>query len=218
MSEELAGMDGLKLLGGRLCLDFANTVDPRHGDHQREYLADYSDLLRWGRRAGALGEGEERRLLEEASLSPRKAAAAFGRALALREAVYRVFSALAHEGEPEAADLETLGVAYLDAMKHSRFVHKDQGFEWAPIDEDDALDRPLWSVARSAADLLVSGDLGRIKECPGSDDCGWLFYDSSKNASRRWCSMEGCGSRVKMRRMYARTRAAGASAKREDRG
>ena len=136
----------------------------------------------------------------------------------MREAIYRVFSALAHGGEPEAADLEVLKGAYLDAMKHSRLVHKDHGFEWAPIDEDGALDRPFWSVARSAADLLVSGDLRRVKECPGSDDCGWLFYDSSKNASRRWCSMEGCGSRVKMRRMYARTRAAGASAKRQDRG
>ena len=66
------------------------------------------------------------------------------------------------------------------------------------------LGRPLWLVAESAADLLTDGTLGRIKECPGAGDCGWLFYDTSRNGRRRWCGMEGCGSRVKMRRHYAR--------------
>ncbi|MGH3132366.1 MAG: CGNR zinc finger domain-containing protein [Gaiellaceae bacterium] len=48
--------------------------------------------------------------------------------------------------------------------------------------------------------------MDRVKECPGAGDCGWLFYDTSRNGTRRWCSMEGCGSRVKMRRQYARRR------------
>ena len=69
--------------------------------------------------------------------------------------------------------------------------------------------RPIWPVALSAAELLMLGDLGRVEECPGSDGCGWLFFDSSKNGRRRWCSMEGCGSRDKMRRLYARKRNGG---------
>jgi predicted RNA-binding Zn ribbon-like protein len=67
---------------------------------------------------------------------------------------------------------------------------------------------PLWLIAQSAVELLTEGELRRIKQCPGAGDCGWLFYDTSRNGTRRWCSMEGCGSRVKMRRQYAR-RAAG---------
>jgi predicted RNA-binding Zn ribbon-like protein len=64
-------------------------------------------------------------------------------------------------------------------------------------------------VARSAEELLLSGDPRRAKECPGPDGgCGWLFYDESKNASRRWCSMEGCGSQAKMRRYRSRRRPA----------
>jgi predicted RNA-binding Zn ribbon-like protein len=56
--------------------------------------------------------------------------------------------------------------------------------------------------------LLVEGDLARVKACPGpANDCGWLFYDTSKNASRRWCSMEGCGSVAKMRHYRARRQA-----------
>ncbi len=69
-----------------------------------------------------------------------------------------------------------------------------------------ALDRPLWAIASSAVEVLTRDELGQIKECTGTNDCGWLFYDTSKNASRRWCSMEGCDSRVKMRRWYARRR------------
>ena len=84
----------------------------------------------------------------------------------------------------------------------------DDQFAWGWTDVD-ALDRPLWDVARSAIDVLTQDDLKRVKECPGADDCGWLFYDTSKNASRRWCSMEGCGSRVKMRHQYARKRGMG---------
>jgi predicted RNA-binding Zn ribbon-like protein len=61
-------------------------------------------------------------------------------------------------------------------------------------------------VARSAVELHTDGDQRRVRECPGAGDCGWLFYDTSRNGSRRWCSMEGCGSRVKMRRHYARHR------------
>ncbi len=69
-----------------------------------------------------------------------------------------------------------------------------------------ALDRMLWPIVSSAIELLTSHDLRRVKECPGAGDCGWLFFDTSKNGTRHWCSMEGCGSRVKMRRQYARTR------------
>jgi predicted RNA-binding Zn ribbon-like protein len=49
--------------------------------------------------------------------------------------------------------------------------------------------------AASAVDLLSVGELSRVKECPGPGDCGWLFYDTSRNGTRRWRSMDGCGSR-----------------------
>jgi len=69
------------------------------------------------------------------------------------------------------------------------------------------LDQMLWPIVRSAVDLLTSREARRVKVCPGLDDCGWLFLDTSKSGRRRWCSMDSCGSRSKMRRYYARTRA-----------
>ena len=60
---------------------------------------------------------------------------------------------------------------------------------WVWPDTDAALAEPLWHVAWSAAELLTTGDHRRIKVCPGLGippvSCGWLFYDRSKNGSRR---------------------------------
>ncbi len=80
------------------------------------------------------------------------------------------------------------------------------GFAWEWDAGGDVLARPLWALARSAADLLTSPRLSRVRECPGEDGCGWLFLDTSKNGSRRWCSMQGCGSRAKARRYAGRRR------------
>ena len=194
------------LLGGELCLDFANTVEPRLGDHRSDYLASYADLVRWARHAGSLSEEEARRLLLEAEDKSSEARAAWERAVALRETVYRVFSAVAEGEQPEASDLDALTAAHREALARYRVVRTASGFGWDRI-EGDELQGPLWPVALSATRLLTSGELERVKECPaGEGGCGWLFYDASKNKSRRWCSMSDCGSRAKMRRLYARKR------------
>jgi predicted RNA-binding Zn ribbon-like protein len=194
------------LLGGALCLDFANTVEPRRGKGRRDYLGGYADLVRWAEHAGAVDGEDARRLLRSAEARPAEASAAFGRAVALREAIYRVFYAIAYGERAGDTDLEVLTAAHREALGHYRIVHVQGGFGWAPVGGTEP-DWPLWRVALSATRLLTSGELGRVKACPAADGgCDWLFYDESKNKSRRWCSMEGCGSRVKMRRLYARKR------------
>jgi len=61
-------------------------------------------------------------------------------------------------------------------------------------------------VARSAAELLTSQKLGRVKVCAG-EGCGWIFLDESRNGSRRWCDSRDCGNRERVRRHLARRRA-----------
>jgi predicted RNA-binding Zn ribbon-like protein len=82
-------------------------------------------------------------------------------------------------------------------------------FAWGWASEPPDLRAPLWPVARSAADLLTSSDLAALRLC-AADTCAWLFLDTSRNGSRRWCSMRTCGNRAKARRHHARVRAAGA--------
>ena len=124
----------------------------------------------------------------------------------LREALFRVFSTVAAREPVDAADLELLNDVLQRAAAGARLTGSGPGFAWSWSD-DGGLERPLWLVARSAAELLTSDELERLRKCAGRF-CGWLFLDASKNRSRRWCSMESCGSRAKMRRLYARRRAA----------
>ena len=71
--------------------------------------------------------------------------------------------------------------------------------------DEDALECMLCPVVRDAADLLTSRELERVGRC-ADERCGWLFVDTSRNRSRRWCSMESCGNRAKARRHYRKSR------------
>jgi predicted RNA-binding Zn ribbon-like protein len=62
---------------------------------------------------------------------------------------------------------------------------------------------PVWLLALSAADLVTSESLARVSSC-GADSCRWLFLDTSRNHTRRWCDMKVCGNRMKARRFQAR--------------
>jgi predicted RNA-binding Zn ribbon-like protein len=192
--------------GGDLCLDFTNTADGDVNNEWHERLNDYADLVAWARQAGALTDAEAARLLAEAEQSEAQAATVLNGAIELRFTLYRIFSALAADDRPEAADLVRLNAALAAALTHLRVIPHDDHFDWGWA--ADGLARPLWPVVYSAAELLVSDQTGRIHECAG-DTCSWLFLDTSRNHSRRWCDMKGCGNRAKARRHYQRAKQSG---------
>ncbi len=206
VKDQPAGVVTFDLSGGRLCLDFANTVDPRVGSHPRELLKNYSDLAQWGQQVDILMEDEAKDLLREAARRPEEAAMTLERAIALREVIYRIFSAITRGTHPQSEDLEALLSAYADVITHAQLTSTPNGFTLDWVRHEDGFDRLLWPVVHSAIELLTSQEVKRVKECPGLGDCGWLFLDTSKNSSRHWCSMDECGSRAKMRRLYARKR------------
>jgi predicted RNA-binding Zn ribbon-like protein len=197
-----------RLLGDRVCLDFANTIEGPRSPRPEEFLRSYSDLVRWGRHADILSEAVAGQLLLESARMPSEAATVFERALALRGSITKIFRAIAAGAAPEESDLRRLQSEYLRALEQVRLAPADDHFDWDWAENEHAFDRPLWAIARSAVEVLTTDNFARVKECPGADDCGWLFYDTSKNGSRRWCSMEGCGSRLKMRRQYAKRKGA----------
>jgi predicted RNA-binding Zn ribbon-like protein len=200
-----------KLFGGELCLDFANTVEPRAAQPQRDNLPGYADLVRWARHAGALDGAQAERLLQAAASRHAAAGTSLAAAVTLREAIYRVFAAIARGAIPADADLDRLQQAYAEAMGHARLRPGPGRLAWTW--DDDALDRAWWPVARSAVELVTAGPLDRVKQCAGPSGCGFLFLDTSKNRVRRWCSMDECGGQVKASRQTARRRAARADAR-----
>ena len=195
------------LLGGRLALDFANTVEGREGKRPHEFVTRYADLVRWILHAGGLNESGQAELLATASGDKQASASAFEQAVALREALYRVFVAIARQQVPDQADLDMVTSCYERTVEYGQLVERDSSFDWIWPEGATALDRPLWPIALDAVDLLRSDQLPRVKQCGNVEGCGWLFLDTSRNGSRRWCSMAVCGSRIKMRRQYAKRRA-----------
>lgn len=202
---------GLRFLAGRVCLDFVNSIEDRTGDAPDDFIASYADLVQWGRQRALLTDRVAERLLTLAARDMAAAARALETALTLRAALHGIFQALAKTGEPDAGDLAHLQRAYTDAVAHACLQHGEGRFVWQCPSQADALDQMMWPIAFDATELLTVGDVGRIKVCANPSGCGWLFYDGSKNGSRRWCSMEGCGSQVKMRRLYAKRKAAALS-------
>ena len=203
-----------KCVGGRLCLDFVNTVagwvsgGRRRGrDYAdtvlRDKLPRYGDLLAWAECAGALTRSESRRLGRRAASDPRAAASAMATAAELREALYRIFKSVVENWTPRPADMEVLQRELSMARAHQRLTRVSGAFVWTWDDSDRTLDRVLWPVAGSAAELLTSNDRAMIRQC-GGDDCGWMFLDTSRNHSRQWCNMRDCGNRAKVRRFRQR--------------
>jgi predicted RNA-binding Zn ribbon-like protein len=199
-----------KLRGGDVSLDFVNTLGWRLTGHPGEYLRSYEDLLDWSRQAGLLALEEKEGLFRQATLDPEGAQKTLSRAIALREEIHRLISAhIAGESQDEN-DLSALNRELSIALSHLRVMPADGAYSWGWDRSGDEgktpLDSPLWRVAQSAAQLLTSEKLGRVKLCAG-EGCGWIFLDESRNSSRRWCDSRDCGNRERVRRHLARKRA-----------
>jgi predicted RNA-binding Zn ribbon-like protein len=189
---------------GKLPLDFSNTVVWHASDHPEEMLVSYADLVDWSVDAGLLTGQEAQSLLSEADNRPAEASAALEKAIHLRDALYRIFSAVAGDEGPVERDLAHLNQALTQALVRTHIVPASAGFEWRWAADEGSFDRMLWPVVRSAADLLTSDELNRVGECADDRGCGYLYLDTSRNHNRRWCSMESCGNRAKARRHYQR--------------
>jgi predicted RNA-binding Zn ribbon-like protein len=197
-----------ELLAGRLCLDFVNTVSERPlGPRTREDLPDYGCLLQWALEAGVLTARGAQALARRAAAQPRQAQRALDDAIALRERLHRLFRTVIDRRPPDAADLERFGAAAADALARRRISWHRQRYAWEWPGAQNDLASVLWPVLLSAQGVLCSEDHSRLGACSPPDGCGWLYYDTSKNRSRRWCSMATCGNSAKARRHYARQRA-----------
>ncbi len=184
------------LCGGHLALDFANTVSSRHTDSPIERLVSYGELVSFARQSGLVNGAAAKRLSAWGQAHPREAAALLRRAVTLLDALFRSFAAMARQEPPSRGDLDAVN----DAIGRTR-LGETLGWEWA--DGPDAPDAFLCPVIRAAVELVTSRARDRIRLCE-APDCVWLFQDTSKNRSRRWCDMKQCGNRMKARRFYER--------------
>lgn len=210
----------ISLIGGRLCLDFVNTIGARRISSsgqltiRDEKLTSYDDLVAWAHHAGALSVPQAGWALREAELRPHEAAKVLTDAMNLREALYRILKSIVGRAKPSERDLAILNEELEIARHAERLEASDDGFLW-DWKSDRALDKVLWAVSLSAAELLTSDDLTRLRQC-GGDDCGWIFLDTTRNRSRHWCDIRDCGNRDHVRRFRLRQRRRGAHGQRRN--
>ncbi|MGA2740697.1 MAG: ABATE domain-containing protein [Bryobacteraceae bacterium] len=198
----------VKFIGGRLCLDFVNTVGGRDraGAVLRDKIGSYEDLLAWSVLAGIIDRRRAGGLARLAARDSAEAAKVLERAIRLREALYRIFKCVVEAWRPPEADADVLHSELAIARSHQRLAAHGDRFGWIFLERPDALDRILWPVPLSAAELLTSGDLPRLGQCRGGD-CGWMFLDTSRNHRRQWCDMQDCGNRAKVKKFREKQRA-----------
>ena len=182
---------------GILCLDFVNTRGS-----SGEHLRTYADLVAFAQQSSLVTPADADWLHAQAEREPLVAQGVLSRALHLREALRGIFGAVANDDSPLEADLSVLNGDLALSLPNARVEANAEGFDWTWSGR--ALDRVLWPISRSAAELLTSAAQRRLVRQCGASDCEWLFLDTSKNRSRQWCSMQSCGNREKARRHYQR--------------
>ena len=190
---------GTKFFGGRVCLDFANTLNWRLTDAPVELIPDYAAFLAWGENRGTLAKRTVVALQAMAASREAEAPAFIQGVHDLRADLIEGADALRGG---QHADIRSINQA-LSGLPPQPQLAWDQGRLVFDLDGSD-LAQPLWPILWSLTAVLASSDAERIGCCQ-ADGCGWFFVDESPNRSRLWCS-DGCGNRERVRRSYAKRR------------
>ena len=193
----------LSLVGGVLALDFVNTRSGLGTPDEVEHLQEPVNLLEWAEHAGTVTSRETRALRSELKSGP-EGPDMLMRARSARQAIYDVASALAAGRKPPERSLSQVRDLASETMKAAKLTRSRDGTFELSFRGARAFDAVVGPVALSMYDLLREGSFERLKQCP-QPDCGWLFYDRSKNNSRRWCDMAVCGNRMKAQRHRSRS-------------
>ena len=195
--------EAFQLIAGQPALDLVNTLDWRfRKEGPEDLLKSYDDLLRFTQESGMLGPAQAR---QWRGLSGRSAGArALKRCRELREAIAEIIYARLDGRSPSVASLRTLERSIIAARLQQKLGWKEGRLEWDW--REGGADLPLWALSLRASDLMFSEEVHGVRAC-GNPECRWLFLDTSKNHTRRWCDMKVCGNRMKARRFKAQRKA-----------
>jgi predicted RNA-binding Zn ribbon-like protein len=196
--EQVDAARPLLIVGGNLALDFANTVDdpggPRHFDH----IGDMHRLLTWAQNRGLFTQPEHDELRASIHEHQSEAQRDLEHLHLLRHTLQIGFTDVAR-GQPfPTTSWHQLRKAVANAIDHADLTTTAVRGQLHWTGPDFRIVE--WSVAHATYELLTGDRIDRIKHCAS---CPWLFLDQSKNGSRRWCSMDDCGTNAKIRRYVA---------------
>ncbi|MGV9211609.1 CGNR zinc finger domain-containing protein [Micromonospora sp. RB23] len=188
-------------IGGHLALDLCNTMSWRLDAARKiDRLADPADLVNWF--ATVMGEADRGRLMDDLADRPADAVRALEAVRRLRDTATRVMDAQVDGGIVDPADLATITTGWRQALGVATFPAR---LPLAPVVDPTSVPALVPYLALSVVDLVGQPDLSRLRRCDG-EGCGWLFLDSTRNRSRRWCDPLDCGNRARVRNYVQRHR------------
>jgi predicted RNA-binding Zn ribbon-like protein len=197
-----------------ICLSFANTADWHASPHPEEGITSLRVLIDWEEKKGIFSGKQAGKLRAAAEKDPAGAESVRLKAIAFREAIYRVITAIIRQQIPAEIDISSINGILQQGMARAGLIVSGDHFNWGWGDEEYGFDCLLWPVAHSAIRLLTDDKLlPMIRQCADDRGCGALFLDNTRNHSRRWCSMKGCGNRAKAQRHYRHQHAAASSSR-----
>jgi predicted RNA-binding Zn ribbon-like protein len=190
-----------QLVGGNVALDLVNTLDWRFREAgPEELLTSYESLLNFVVQTKLLTVKQTRHLIRATSASAGDHVLEDTREL--REALAELIYAGVDGSNPSSASLLTLEKFFQSARAQTKLVRGGARLQWDWAGAEAKPEFPLWVLTRAASRLMLSENIERVRACD-NPDCRWLFLDTSKNRTRRWCDMKLCGNRMKARRFKA---------------
>ena len=190
-----------ELIAGNPALDLVNTLDWRFRDSgAEELLAGYDDLLAFAAQSSILSQKQIRQIVRAGNDSA--AAEAIVACRELREAAAEIFYATVDDRTPPPSQIKIVERFFKEARDHQQLAWSGSRAAWEWPASEHGPELPLWMLSVATARLLLSEDMRLLRACE-KPDCRWLFLDTSKNHTRRWCDMKICGNRMKARRFKA---------------
>ena len=189
-------------VGNYLCLDFINTEMAEAG-RPVDRLNSFDSLVAWLVQSQTLDQKQAEEIL--GNWKGRKAGSIFQDATELRASLREMAERVVKGRTVPQSTVTAINEWLAHQTGHAELKRVSGGFEKRFRAEFRDLAQLLWPVAESACDLLCYADLTLVKKCE-NPACVLFFYDTTKNHSRRWCSMSVCGNRMKVAAHYQRLR------------
>ena len=181
-------------VGGDPCLDFINTEIVGKAGHT-DLLQNYSDLLDWLSQAGLVNSRQASYLHKWSQNA--EGHKALTRVRQIRAELRRTAEGLVRSRPVSNSTLEALNQVLCEKTQVELLARVNGRIVKKKIASFEQPDDVLFPIVESAASLLTSSQLSLVRHCEGPE-CILFFLDTTKNHSRRWCSMESCGNRAKV--------------------
>lgn len=180
----------LRFVGGRLALDFVNSVP-------RDALLSWDQLVAFLESARIVTPERSAELLALNRSDSQAVELLLRKTQRFADALRLALGAVLHRQKVQREWIEPINEFLRITEGHDELVHTDHDWEIQFVARESGLEWLLAAAARSAAEIIAEGPRARLRLC-ANPRCGLFFYDTSRTHRRRWCSMTVCGNRHKV--------------------